>query len=74
MEDYVSGPYPVIFRAGMTHAAISIVINDDNMIENNENFTVAIDSSFSLSYVTRGKPDEVTVTILDDDCKIVLKN
>ena len=71
IEDYVSGPYPVIFLAGMTHAAISVLINDDNMFENNENFTLTIEPSFSPSYVTRGNPDEVTVTILDDDCKIV---
>ena len=71
IEDYVSGPYPVIFLAGMIHAAFSIQINDDNMFETNENFTLTIDPSLSPSYLSIGDPDEVIVTILDDDCKIV---
>ena len=70
-EDYISGPYPVIFLAGMTRVAIGILINDDNVFENNENFSLAIDPSYSPSYVTVGHPDKVTVTILDDDCKMV---
>ena len=60
-----------IFHAGASDAAINIMINDDNIFENNENFTLTINSSSLPSYITVINPSEVTVTILDDDRKIV---
>ena len=47
------------------------MINDDNIFENNENFTLTINSSSLPSYITVINPSEVSVTILDDDRKIV---
>ena len=60
-----------MFHAGTTNAAINIMINDDNIFENNENFTLTINSTSLPSYITVINPSEVTVTILDDDRKIV---
>ena len=60
-----------MFHAGTTGAAINIMINDDNIFENNENFTLTINLSSLPSYITVINPSEVIVTILDDDRKIV---
>ena len=67
--DYGSGPYNVTFPAGQVYAVFYIIINDDNIVENSEMFNLTI-SSFSLpSEVNVSKPDQVTVTIEDNDGK-----
>ena len=70
IEDYNPGEYFAMFHARSTSAAISIVINDDIIFENNEFFIVNINSSLLPSYVAVRNPSEATVTILDDDRKI----
>ena len=67
--DYISGPYNVIFPAGKTTAAFPVPIIDDNILEENENFTLTINSSSLPSNVTVGDPGEATVTIVDNDRK-----
>ena len=67
--DYHSGPYEVTFTAGTTEPSfnISLIITDDFIFERNENFTITIDPSSLPSNVTVGDPDQVTVTIVDND-------
>ena len=70
--DYTSGPYTVTFPAGSTTATFNVPINDDNILEGDEDFMLTI-NSFSLpNGVTRDTPGEATVTIVDNDGKILL--
>lgn len=61
----------VTFNSGAgngTTAEVSILIIDDNLVEEPENFTL----SFSVSpspMASAGSPDTVTVTITDNDSK-----
>ena len=49
----------------MTSSSLVIMIIDDSMFEDNENFSLTIDSV--SSNITIGDPHEVTVTIVDDE-------
>ena len=62
--DYNSGPYPVIFPAGITTASLSVSINNDNIVEMNETFTLTITPPNDVMTVD---PDNAVVTIVDDD-------
>jgi len=53
----------------MTSVTFDVPITDDNILEGNENFMLAIDQSSLPTGVTRGDPGEATVTIVDNDCK-----
>ena len=65
--DYDSGPYTVTIPAGQTTATFNVPINDDNVLEGNENFTLTINTSSLSNGVTHGNLDQATVTILDND-------
>ena len=67
--DYTSGPYTVTFPAGQTTATFNVPINDDDILEGNENFMLAINETTLPDDVTHGNPGEATVTIVDDDRK-----
>ena len=67
--DYTSGPYSVTFPAGVTSVPFNITINNDNVFEDNENFTLTINSSLPTG-VMAGNPGQATVTIVDNDCKL----
>lgn len=71
--DYSFGPYTVTFIAGNTTASLNISIIDDNVLENNENFFLAISQIFHSYYssdkVTADTTDRPIVNIIDDDCK-----
>ena len=57
------------FPAGVTHVSFVVVITNDNVLEGKEKFSLFIDP-FSLLYhrrVTVGNPNQVTVTLYDDD-------
>ena len=69
--DYGSGPYTVTFPAGTTTVPLDIPINDDDIYEINENFTLTINSSSLPTGVTVGNPGQATVTIVDDDRKLI---
>ena len=64
--DYHSGPYTVKFPTGVATTTFNISINNDNVLEDNENFTLTINSSSLPGNVTVGNPGEATVTIVDD--------
>ena len=65
--DYDSGPFDITFPAGETLAVFNVTINDDNIVEGNENFTLSIDPSSLPNGVTVVNPVQTTVTIVDDD-------
>jgi len=65
--DYASGPYPVLFPAGTTMASFNIPIVNDDVSENNEQFTITIDPSSLPTGVSSGSTGASIVTILDDD-------
>lgn len=56
-----------MFTAGMTTASVDVPIIDDNISENNENFDIVIDQLSLPNRVSVSNPDQVTVTIVDDD-------
>ena len=68
--DYGSGPYEVTFTAGTTEASFNVSLSDDNIFERNKKFMITIDPSSLPSNVTVGDPDQVTVTIVDNDGNI----
>ena len=70
--DYYIGTYNTTFYAGKTSASINILIADDNILEPNESFGLYIDSSSLPSGVIRISPYSATVTILNDDCKLII--
>ena len=55
----------------MTRAIFNVLVFDDNTLEANETFELAINMSSLLSDVTIGTPGRVTVTIVDDDGKYI---
>ena len=68
--DYTSGPYSVTFPAGVASVPFNIPINDDNIFEENENFTLTINSSLSTGVMV-GNPGKTTMTIIDNNCKFL---
>ena len=67
--DYASGPYTVTFPAGERNISLNISINDDNIFEHNEKFTLTINVSSLPSDVYIGNRNETIVTIVDNDGK-----
>ena len=54
----------------MTSVPFDIPINNDDILEGSENFTLTINpSSLPPTGVTVGNPGQATVTIVDDDGK-----
>ena len=65
--DYNSGPYSVTFPAGMTSVSFVIIINNDNILEDDEDFNLAIlPTTYNLS--------GATVIIINDDGKYNILN
>ena len=56
----------------MTRVSFNISINNDDTFEDNETFTLIINTSSLPSHVIVGSPGQATVTIVDDDCKLFL--
>lgn len=65
-DDYRIGPYTVTFPAGVTMATISLWIEDDDLAEDTEQFSLKI-SSISDNRVVVGRENVSMVTILDGD-------
>jgi len=70
-EDYSSGPYYVVFTAGMTEAVFNVSINDNEILEEAETFNMIINSSSLPNNVTIGELGEAVVTILDNDGEVL---
>ena len=67
--DYSPGPYNIIIPAGLTSVSHNILIIDDNVLEDNENFLLLI-SPILPSGVTVSGNNQVAVTIVNDDSKL----
>jgi len=66
--DYKSGSYKVKIPSGQTSTQFKVLITDDNLLEENENFVLIIDpSSIPSDIATAGNPNQTTVTITDND-------
>ena len=64
--DYNSGPYNVIFPAGVTSVSFNITINNDNVLEYNETFNLTIiNGSLPKNFIV-GEIYITEVTILTD--------
>ena len=68
--DYGSGPYTVTFPAGTTSVPFDVPINNDDILEGNEDFTLTIDPASVPTGGSVGSPDQATVTIVDNDRKL----
>ena len=67
--DYTAGPYTVTFPAGTTSALVIVPLNDDDLIERDENFTLSFDLSSLPSGIATGISNQTLVIINDNDCK-----
>ncbi len=66
-SDFAGGPYTVDFPAGDTRATLRIAIEDENVPEEREEFSVTIVAQGLPAGVSVGAPSESTVAIRDDD-------
>ena len=66
--DYISGPYNVTFPAGVTTVSFDVLVTNDVIMEDNENFNLTIDP-FLPSGIHIVNLGEAKITILDDDGK-----
>ena len=65
--DYGSGLYNVTIPAKMIGTSFSVPIIDDNILENDERFSLRIVSNSLPEYVIVNHPSLTTVSIRDDD-------
>ena len=56
----------------MTEVSFNVTIMDDNILESNETFQLSINSSSLPNRVTVDNPSVVTVTIVDNDRKLLI--
>ena len=59
--------YTVTFSAGVNSSQLSILITDDNILEDDETFNLIINQSSLPDGVVVVDSSQVTVTIVDDD-------
>ena len=69
--DYKSGPYTVKFVAWQNTALFNVALVNDNVVENDKNFTLIIDPLSLPHGITLGHPNQTTVIIIDDDSEWV---
>jgi len=69
--DYASGPYAVVIPAGQTSASFDLSINNDNIFEGNETFTLTLRTSSLPSRIMTLPLCHLDVTIVDNDCKLL---
>ena len=68
--DYQSGPYTVMIPAGSTNALFDVRITDDNIFEILPQFFYLVITQTSQPILVIPVPEQVRVTILDDDRKL----
>ena len=71
-EDYKFVSNSVRITAGSTRVVIPNPVIDDSIVEDDEYFTVTLDSSSLPNGVTVGDIDQATMTILNDDSKLII--
>ena len=74
ITDYSPGPYSVTFPAGTTTASFSIVIIDDNLTEENEQFYLTADPTTLLNDVVIDNLGAAVITIVDNDSKLFINH
>ena len=72
--DYYPGPYKVTFLAGQKIASLNVTITDNTMLESNKTFILIINSSSLPDNINVGDPENITVTIMDDDGMMMIYN
>ena len=65
--DYNAGPYNVTLLAGNTTGILSIILNDDNLLERIEEFNLTIDVSSLSGDIFPGSHIRALVVIMDND-------
>ena len=65
--DYDSGPYTIKFTSKQIRAPFNISINDDDILEHDESFTLIINDSLPSGVSV--EKQQAVVTIVDTDCK-----
>lgn len=66
-QDYSFESFPIKFAAGETSVQLNVTINDDDICEINEKFTLIIDRySILIDDIDVGHPYHTTVTIVDE--------
>ena len=69
--DYFTGPFSVTFPAGVTSVPFNVTLADDDLVEAFERFTLYIDTNSLSKNLKRIYPYSVSVTIVDDDSKLL---
>ena len=70
--DYIPGPYNITIPAGHTNVSFNISIIDNDVVEHDKIFHLAI-APKSLPYLlSRGNPGVAIVSIVNDDSKLSL--
>ena len=67
--DYDTGPFVVVFPAGVTSALFNVTIIDDNILERDEEFYLNIMSPPTASKVTLGQNNQARINIINNDGK-----
>jgi len=68
-SDYLYEVYTVTFPASVTLQTVDIPICDDTVLEQDEMFSLFIDSNSHPDNVINSSPDHVNITIVDNDGK-----
>ena len=68
-DDYMIGPYSITLSPGSTTASFDVAIINDSVLESEESFTLAIDTSSLHSRVTVNDSNSSRITIMDDEGK-----
>ena len=67
--DYDSGPFTATITAGSDRVFFNVAVTDDDIVEENENFTLIIDMSSLPDDFILGSVSQATVVITDEDSK-----
>ena len=70
--DYASGPYYIMFNTGMSRAHFEVKINDDNEMEDDEEFTLIINTDSLPSNIFNGTHTKANVIITSTDGKLTV--
>lgn len=65
--DYNSGPYNVTFPIGITRVSFNVLINDDNILEENEDFDLIVVDGSLPHHISSGDPGMARIILMDDD-------
>ena len=68
--DYNSGPYSIKILAGANRMTFNISINNDNILEDNEEFSLIINNTSLPSCVITNSSGRSTVIVRDDDSEL----